>query len=50
MNTTYRSFTITARNSVFDVYGINCFGARTLEAAQAAISRYLDGDSNPQCK
>lgn len=49
MKTNYRNMTIEARNSVFDVETINCFGCDSIKAAQAAIDRYLDGDKNPQC-
>lgn len=50
MKTTYRNFTITIGRFGFNVEGINCFGARSELAAKLAIDRYLDGDSNPQCK
>ena len=49
MKTNYRNMTITTGQYGFNVETINCFGCATIQAAQAAIDRYLDGDTNPQC-
>ena len=45
----YRNMTITSGRFGFNVETINCFGCDSIQSAQVAIDRYLDGDSNPQC-
>ena len=46
----YRNFTITAELFGFNCDSVNCFGARSEEAAKRAIDRYLNGDNDPQCR